>query len=315
MLNRCLVSVVIPVYNVSDYLERCLHSVVNQSYRNLEIILVDDGSTDNSSIICDRYAKKDRRITVFHQSNQGVSAARNIALNEASGDFVVFVDSDDFLFPDSISNRLKAMNEAYDLVMGRIQRVDETGAIIDESRFEKQPTVNKIAFLEELFNEEACGYQGFLFDKMFRAQIIKENSIIFNTKVKINEDRLFVFEYALYCNRVKYIPEILYVYCQRAESATAKIKATVSSAELSAVLSFIEMRQLSQKSAPQIYHVLCTRSFECGLALYKRTNRENSEVRKKLRTFMKDSLISCLFCRQITSKRKCKLLAHYFLKV
>lgn len=96
-LEKDLISIIIPVYNVEKYLERCLLSLINQSYKNLEIILVNDGSKDSSGDICDKYSKLDNRIKVIHQENQGVSVARNNALDRANGDYIGFVDSDDFI--------------------------------------------------------------------------------------------------------------------------------------------------------------------------------------------------------------------------
>ena len=92
-----LISVIVPVYNVEDYLDRCIESIINQTYKNLEIILVDDGSTDSSGKKCDEYALRDGRIKVFHKENGGVSSARNMGLDIATGDYIGFVDSDDLL--------------------------------------------------------------------------------------------------------------------------------------------------------------------------------------------------------------------------
>lgn len=96
-MSKDKISIIIPVYNVEQYLSQCLDSVINQTYKNLEILLIDDGSTDNSGKICDKYAKLDNRISVFHKKNEGVSSARNLGLNKCTGDFIGFVDPDDFL--------------------------------------------------------------------------------------------------------------------------------------------------------------------------------------------------------------------------
>ena len=98
-MNAPLISVIVPVYNTEKYLHRCVDSIINQTYQNLEIILVDDGSTDSSGCICDEYAKKDERIKVIHKENAGQGVARNIALEYASGEYVGFVDSDDWIDP------------------------------------------------------------------------------------------------------------------------------------------------------------------------------------------------------------------------
>ena len=98
-----LVSIIVPVYNVDKYLERCVNSIIQQSYRNLEIILVDDGSTDNSGTICDTYKEKDDRIIVIHKENGGLSDARNAGIKIFTGEYVTFIDSDDYVSLDMIS--------------------------------------------------------------------------------------------------------------------------------------------------------------------------------------------------------------------
>ena len=96
-----LLTVIIPVYNVEKYINKCLESIINQTYKNLEIILVDDGSTDNSSYLCDEWQKKDSRITVIHKKNGGLSDARNAGLQIAKGELITFVDSDDYVMLDT----------------------------------------------------------------------------------------------------------------------------------------------------------------------------------------------------------------------
>ena len=101
-----LVSIIVPIYNTSEYLPRCLDSIINQTHKNLEIILIDDGSTDDSSKIADDYAKKDKRIKVIHQKNAGQSAARNVGIKKATGEYINFTDSDDKQKPDFIETLL-----------------------------------------------------------------------------------------------------------------------------------------------------------------------------------------------------------------
>ena len=114
-----LVSVIIPVYNVRAYLPQCLDSVINQSYRNLEILIIDDGSTDGSGRICDQYARKDERIRVFHTENHGLASARNLGLDQMRGDFISFLDSDDWMELHTIENMLSTMLQTgSDIVIG-----------------------------------------------------------------------------------------------------------------------------------------------------------------------------------------------------
>ena len=98
--NEPLISIIVPVYNVEKYLSKCIDSIINQTYKNIEIILIDDGSTDSSGAICDKYALVDSRIHVLHIENSGVSNARNVGLNHATGDYIGFVDSDDYIEPN-----------------------------------------------------------------------------------------------------------------------------------------------------------------------------------------------------------------------
>lgn len=128
MSDSFLISVIVPVYNIQDYLERCVRSICNQTYKNLEIILVDDGSTDGSKDICDRLAKEDDRIRVFHKENGGSSSARNLGIRESTGDYLGFIDSDDYIEPD-MYERLAEGIVKYDLEMSQVSRdeVDEEG--------------------------------------------------------------------------------------------------------------------------------------------------------------------------------------------
>lgn len=116
MVEQGLISVIVPVYNVEEYLDRCVESIVCQTYSNIEILLIDDGSDDHSGNMCDRWAQKDSRIRVFHKKNGGLSSARNLGLKNIMGGFVTFVDSDDYIDLDMYETMMKAMNEDVDVV-------------------------------------------------------------------------------------------------------------------------------------------------------------------------------------------------------
>lgn len=127
MKKEILISVIVPVYNIEkEYLERCIKSICNQTYQNLEILLVDDGATDGSGEVCDRFAKEDSRIRVFHKENGGSSSARNLAIREAKGEYIGFIDSDDYIEPDMYELLAEAVAK-YDIPMAQISR-DEIDA-------------------------------------------------------------------------------------------------------------------------------------------------------------------------------------------
>ena len=131
MNNTPLISVIVPVYNVEKYLRKCVDSIVNQTYKNLEIILVDDGSPDNCGKICDEFAEMDNRVMVIHKENGGLSSARNAGLDIATGEYITFVDSDDYIENDTYEKVVVAINKFdSDLIFFREKSVDESGKTI-----------------------------------------------------------------------------------------------------------------------------------------------------------------------------------------
>lgn len=214
-----LISVIVPVYNVASYVEKSVSSILEQTYKNLEIILIDDGSTDGSSEICDNLKNKDLRIKVFHQENQGVSSARNLGLKMCTGDFIGFVDSDDIIQPimyESLLNYL--LNYHVDLVVSSyIYRYGDsrTDTVIDQE-------FDGVLYSDEALYEilQPYGYRGYLVTKLFRADVIKSPSLLlFNEQLKMMEDLDFVIHYLQRVKMVVFINESYYYYLMRKESA------------------------------------------------------------------------------------------------
>lgn len=184
------ISVIIPVYNCEKYISACLDSVLNQTWKNLEIILIDDGSEDNSGEICEQYALYDERIRVIHQENHGVSHARNVGLKIATGNLVSFIDSDDTLELEMYELLLRVMQEnAADISHCGYKHIvgDEVRLVHDTKRIIKQNTVEA---LECFVSGRMFG--GGLWNKLFRRELIDD--LLFDEKLKINEDVLFNFE-------------------------------------------------------------------------------------------------------------------------
>lgn len=209
-----LITIIVPVYNTEKYLERCVNSIVNQTYDNLEIILVDDGSTDNSGKICDEYAEKDGRIKVIHKENGGVSSARNLGLNVCSGDYVGFVDSDDtiepnmyeILYTNLIENNADISICKFAWVKNNCIKKEETNEI------EIINANNAICF--SLIGEKFAGQ---LCNKLFKREILKD--IRFDTEIFVYEDLLVLIQYLLKSNKVVYSSICLYNYYLRETSA------------------------------------------------------------------------------------------------
>lgn len=205
------VSIIVPVYNTAEYLVKCIDSIINQKYSNLELILVDDGSTDQSPAICDEYAKKDNRIKVIHKQNGGVSSARNLGLSIASGDYITFVDSDDYIF-DSFSDFC--------------ERLDNQDLIISYDENMLKNATKKIKSIEHegcngiitfLMKNSATLETNMVSNKFFSKHVVQ--NLRFNEKVTIIEDLDFVIQTLLLCEKISFIPINYYFYNQRETSA------------------------------------------------------------------------------------------------
>ena len=215
------ISVVVPVYNVQDYLRECLASLEAQTYKNLEILLVDDGSTDASGKICDEYAIRDSRFRVFHNNNQGVAGARNFALNYATGEFVGFVDSDDKCELTMFESLVKAANKfRADIVFGA-----KSTWFVNEIKQNKRPVkcntlVSQKEFLEAIFSlgewQSTAVAGGFTVLKLFKREVI-EGIKFADTKVYC-EDELYCASACLKAQTICCIDDNLYFYRQRQNS-------------------------------------------------------------------------------------------------
>lgn len=213
-----LISIIVPVYNVEKYLDRCMESIVNQTYQNLEILLIDDGSTDNSGQKCDEWAKKDSRIKVIHKENGGVSSARNIGLEEATGKYIGFVDSDDYIDENMYEIMHKEIKkEKINFVICDVHIVSSNNEMnnIETNEYEFE-IINKIQVLEKFYP-----YTGQIWRCLFIRQKLKD--IKFNTAMYIAEDLNFICNYILNCEDNSMFITIrkkLYYYAIRENSAT-----------------------------------------------------------------------------------------------
>lgn len=216
-----LVSVIIPVYNTEKYLDRCINSVLAQTLSDIEVLLIDDGSTDGSGKKCDDYARKDKRIHVIHTSNQGVSHARNRGLEQAKGEYISFIDSDDWIDSDMIATLYRLMQTHHaDLSTCGYIIEDENGSIIYNIKEKAIYTLNKWDAIYSLFHDKYYKYKGNLWDKLYNKSIIERQQLKFNEKIYYNEDRLFIFQYLNGCQSMAYTTIPYYHYIMRDTSAT-----------------------------------------------------------------------------------------------
>lgn len=209
-MNNSLVTIIIPIYNVERYLTKCIDSVISQTYTNLEILLVDDGSTDNCPIICDEYEKLDSRIKVFHKKNGGLSDARNYGLDNMSGDFVYFLDSDDYISADAIECLVASqeMNNS-DIVIGNSVIIDE-----NNNQTEWSCTFNDEVFLaKELLERKIIPAKYVIAcNKLYRITVF--NNVRF-PKSLIHEDEYILSDVVKNSKNVSTVSKITYFYFQR----------------------------------------------------------------------------------------------------
>lgn len=190
-------SIIVPVYNSSQYLDRCIDSILSQTYNDFELILVDDGSTDESGNICDVYAQKDKRIRVFHKTNGGVSSARNKGIKEANGEYAIFVDSDDYILPEKLEKTIYYCKNYPDFIVGLY--------LVPETYKYDLHTIN-------LQDYTYINHVGVVWTSTFRVQVMKNNHILFDENICHGEDSLFIINFFSYCKTIIFIDEFGYIY-------------------------------------------------------------------------------------------------------
>ena len=218
------VSFIIPVYNVEKYLKKCIKSVLDQSYQNIEVLLIDDGSTDGSLKICDDYAKKDSRIKVFHKENEGLSATRNLGVKLSTGKYITFIDSDDTISEDFCETLLNAIKTqkcdvaSVSLVMTRvngykIETSNDTEVVShdNELRVYTKKDILKEVLLRKSFKNYIC-------TKLYRRELF--DHCLFKEKI-CYEDVLFTYEMTKHINKIAYVDKVCYNYLKRRNSITA----------------------------------------------------------------------------------------------
>lgn len=208
-----LISVIVPVYNPGGYLAPCLESLIAQTYRNLEMILVDDGSTDGSGAVCDAFARLDGRIKVIHQQNSGVSAARNAGLEIASGDYLTFVDSDDALIPRAMETALEYLLEhgADVVTYGWLKQYEDHA---EDCRMEFEVTEDISGVIRQILMQYSAYGGGYPWNKLWRRETVLYDCRApeFAPELYYFEDLEWVVRMLLYARKLVVCPEVLYRY-------------------------------------------------------------------------------------------------------
>lgn len=311
------ISVIVPIYKVEDYLHRCVDSIINQTYANLEIILVDDGSPDNCPMICDEYAKKDSRIRVIHKKNGGLSDARNAGLDIATGEYIMFIDSDDFVDEEMMESMMKNMiDNKVDMVVCNIKYVYEDREVVKYNQADR--ILDKYEAMEEYLRDGVV--QAVAWNKLYKKSLIND----MRYKVgKTNEDEFFTYKVVDKTDKVYYNSRPFYNYIQRDSSIMGKYSIN----RLDGVEASYERLNFIKEKYPTLYEKekktfvnLCIYSYqmilkEPNLDKDKQGRKTLNNYRKKIK-FNKIELKNCsykdklkIYLSKISLDNCCKILS------
>ena len=297
-----LVSLIVPIYNMENYIDRCFECLIHQDYSNYEIILVDDGSTDMSAKKCDEYKKLyPNKVMVIHKKNGGLSSARNEGMKYASGKYVIFPDPDDWVELNYVSQAMSLYSKhAVDLVcIGYFIDYDDHHVLANISTNEMTMDSNKA--IESLLSNASI--QGFAWNKFYKKEIIDQYDLKFLDDVGTTEDLDFAYRYLKHCKSVYYNPNIrTYHYYQRDGAATNSgfsIKKINSMNTYKKIISDKNNTKLTKKLAQS---ELCNLSINLIL-MYKNNNLSNPEILAHLKRTLKDNLGSLLTSHHSMSRK------------
>lgn len=218
--DKEVISVIVPIFNTQKYLSKCIDSICNQTYSNLEIILVDDGSTDDSGKICDEYAKIDKRIKVVHKTNGGLSDARNKGLDIVSGEFVAFVDGDDYIHPDMYAILLQAMNDYQsDIVCCDYRKVSEEEEITEDCTYGKCTSYRGKDVIRQIWKDNVKTVVQW--NKLYKADIFSDIRYPIG---RYHEDTFVIHHILQKCKIYTVVEQKLYYYVQHSDSIMSNFK-------------------------------------------------------------------------------------------
>ena len=319
-MTDLLVSIIIPIFNVEKYLDRCIESVVNQTYKNLEIILVDDGSTDSCPQMCDEWSLKDSRIKVVHKENAGLGMARNTGIDNASGEYIFFFDSDDYVDVTTVERCVKSAveNDSEVVAYGRNDVYDDgrivpRGIKTEKTLFSDSEICNIV--LPAMFTYE-LGFGVSSWGKMYKLELFNRfNKRFVSEKQIISEDAYFAIDLYTDVNRVSIVCENLYFYCKRGNSLSQIYNPERQSKNDAFYLKAVDLaknRGLSKRVIDSIaarYQMYTFSAIKQVIA----AELDKSEKKKEIRKIFKRKVLRSTLTKDIIAKHNKKLRLFYFL--
>ncbi len=280
------VTVIVPVYNAQSYLDRCVGSIVNQTHENLQILLVDDGSTDESGHLCDTWAQNDKRIQVIHKENAGAGMARNTGLEYITGDYVLFVDSDDYIALDTVEKCIDSINEHHSDTVVFGYNFASDGGNTPEQIYADSLCYDEDGIKSDLlpsFFTLSKGFEVSVWGKLFSAEIIRDNALSFLSEREMySEDALFLLRYFPKSRCASIVDENLYFYCDNDTSISRvyeKDKQNKLSVFLQKALEIAKQENIIDKIE---LHILA-RYQSCAMVEYKQIVLSDMSIAQKLK--------------------------------
>lgn len=293
--SKKMVSVVIPVYQSKKYITYCVESVLNQTYKNMEIILVDDGSDDGSGEMCDAYSHKYSNIFCIHQKNKGVSSARNVGISSAGGEYILFVDSDDYIESDYLKNAVSRLeNECVDMYLCGYQNVRNNGKVKEKKYY---PSINDallqhdelISATMKLFNSSTLHAIG---TKVYKKSIIEKYGIRFYEKWMYYEDIYFCLNYLRHCNQIYVQKKVMYYYqkdiCNSLSKQSKNYKYESILKTYTLLYRLINGNRISDEERNFFYKSYLTQINLCLNSTIKTENRYTANIHKLYKMLSKD---------------------------
>jgi glycosyltransferase involved in cell wall biosynthesis len=279
------VSIIVPIYNGERYLNKCIDSIISQTYKNIELILINDGSTDKSNIICDNWANRDSRIRVFHRQNNGASSSRNYGILVSKGDIIQFVDCDDWIQPSMTENLLNSISFSNNqLAICGYSIVNNFGKILNKVTMDGNLNLEMHEFLGLFGKLLDNGLLNSPCNKIYKKEILVKNNIFFDEKLSLGEDLLFNLDYFGYIDRVSLCAEEYYNY-QRINSNSLTKRYSVGRIEVQtriydAVKKFLINNRSYNGSNKVCLETHYTRSMINALMSFILNDNSNIEVKK-----------------------------------
>lgn len=295
------ISIIVPVYNTEKYLEKCINSICQQTYKEIEILLINDGSNDSSFEICRKFEKRDSRIKLINKSNTGVADTRNIGIENATGKYIMFVDSDDWIEKNTVEIIMKKINN-FDLLIFGINKRYKNKFVEMRTKNEK---INQIDCTKKVINNSEIS--GYVWNKVFKNSVIKQNQLQFNDKLSMCEDLDFTINFLNKIDNVIIIDDTLYNYRMRKNGLTHNGNDKAKKIK--------DLMYVYDKE----YQFLNDNKFDCGKVDYDVTNQYYSNREKEIRDIIKEhynydfykKIIMIILNKKISKRKKIEITLNF----